>query len=99
MNYKRLFLNWLRKEGIYTIFFKDLQHSYDIMYQCGGPQITNVVKYFKNTCDNQNTPDTYIRTFIWGFSPQGMDYWTEVDNRWNLYLKKWKFLHKDYDRN
>lgn len=98
MNYKRLFLNWLHKEGIYTAFFENLRYSYDIMYQCGGPQITNVVKYFKNKCDNQNTPDTYIRTFIWGISPQGMDYWTEVNIRWNLYLKKWKFLHNNYDR-
>lgn len=98
MNYKRLFLNWLRKKGIYTIFFKNLQYSYDIMYECGGPRITNVVKYFKNKCDNQNTPDTYLRTFLWGISSQGMDYWTEVNIQWNLYLKKWKFLHKDYDR-
>lgn len=98
MNYKRLFLNWLRKEGIYTIFFKNLQHSYNFIHECGGPRITNMVKYFKNTCDNQNTPDTYVCTFMWGFSSQGIDYWLDVNNRWNLYLEKWKFLHKDYDR-
>lgn len=98
MNYKRLFLNWLHKEGIYTIFFENLQYSYDIMYQYGGPQITNVVKYFKNKCVNQNTPDTYVRTFLWGISLQGMDYWTEVNIRWILYLRKWKFLHNNYDR-
>lgn len=68
------------------------------MREYGGPQITNMVKYFKDTCDI-NTPDTYVGTFIWGISSQGIDYWLDVNNRWNLYLEKWKFLHKDYDRN
>jgi hypothetical protein len=98
MNYKRLFLNWLHKEGIYTIFFDSLKYSYDFIYECGGPRITNVVKYFKNKCANQNNPDAYVCTFIWGISSQGIDYWIDINNRWNLYLEKWKFLHKNYDR-
>lgn len=98
MNYKRLFLNWLREEGIYTIFFESLQYSYNIIYQYRGLQITNVVKYFKNKCDNQCTPDTYVCILAWGLSLQGIDYWIDVNNRWNLYLEKWKFLHKNYDR-
>lgn len=89
MKYKRLFYNWLQKERIYHIFFRNvLMYNHVIHKFNSGKQL---FEYIINIV-NKN-PELYISSFVWIDTFQGYDYWKIKHIKWNEYLSQWKLTH------
>ncbi len=85
MNYKRLFLNWLKQRNIRREFLFncrtvrsaiDTRHCYPITY------IWTEDPFFY-----------IINSFAWSETYQGDYYWRTIDTLWRKYLDKYTLTH------
>lgn len=72
---KRIFFNWLKKQGIYE------QYKYNRHEANSTPDSY----YFRTPL----RPSSYlINAFSWEITPQGYDFWQAVHIKWERYYEK-----------
>ena len=85
MNYKRLFLNWLKIKGFYHAFHSNWY-------------ALNSNRNLKQGYLPFKDPEYYlIDAFPWTFTNEGEHFWASVDILWTRYYFNYKRKHNIYE--
>ena len=77
---KRVFINWLKDLGLYDQFIRNVK-AYR-MRICFNSDVSSFFESLKET-----PLDHYMsRAFIWMSTPEGEEFWYNVDNMWRKYM-------------
>lgn len=85
MDYKLLFLNWLKQHNAR----QDFLHNCRTARSAIGTRRCYPIKYIW-----KEDPSLYIiNSFAWSASHQGYYFWSILDTLWRDYLNKYTFTH------
>ena len=84
MDYKRLFLNWLKQYGIKEEFLHNCRTIRSALWTTGYP-----IEYIW-----KEHPFMYIlNSFYWDDSPEGGNFWNRYDNLWRDFISEYERTH------